>query len=153
MGKNEQVFSLKAIGKIHTPFKTLDDIPIQPIYARGIKGRVSLFPEYAEGLRDLDGFSHIYLIFYFHKVNDTHLRIKPHFHNEERGIFATRAPSRPNHIGMSMVELIAVKKNEVFVENVDILDGTPLLDIKPFSAHIDFRPKSKRGWLSQYDDE
>ena len=127
----------KSIGTIHTPFKDLEGMPIQPIGANGIKGEIHLKEEYKGGLKDLDGFSHIILIYHLHLSKDHKLEVKPFLDTKKRGIFATRAPKRPNPIGMSVVHLDKIEGSILFISNVDMIDGTPLLDIKPYIPHFD----------------
>jgi tRNA-Thr(GGU) m(6)t(6)A37 methyltransferase TsaA len=136
-----------SIGKIASPYKDLVGMPIQAAAAKGVKGKVELKPEYAEGVQDLDGFSHIVLIYYFHKSRTSKLVVKPFLDDQPRGVFATRAPQRPNPIGLSIVRLTGVEGNTLYIENVDILDGTPLLDIKPYIPHFDNHPVTSLGWL------
>jgi tRNA-Thr(GGU) m(6)t(6)A37 methyltransferase TsaA len=137
----------KPIGKIHTPFTTLDGMPVQPAGAEGVTGQVHLDPKYADGLQDLDGFSHIYLIYHLHKVTRQALRVKPFLDDVLRGVFATRAPVRPNPIGLSVVELVRVEGTVLHIKNVDILDGTPLLDLKPFIPEFTNTKSVRIGWL------
>lgn len=139
----------KPIGVIRTPFKSPVGVPIQPSAGRGVKGLVEVFPEYAEGLKDLEGFSHIILIYHFHLIKKTSLKVIPYMDNEYRGVFATRAPARPNPIGISIVKLVKIEENKLHIEDVDIVDGTPLLDIKPYVPEFDYRPKVKIGWLEK----
>jgi tRNA-Thr(GGU) m(6)t(6)A37 methyltransferase TsaA len=127
--------------------------PIQPVYAKGIQGTVEIFPEYAEGLRDINGFSHIYLIYYFHRAKPSRMIAKPYLEDAFHGVFATRTPHRPNPIGFSVVHLLACKENSLHIEDVDILDGTPLLDIKPFISRFDLRENVKDGWQEHIDDD
>lgn len=135
------------IGIIHTPFNNLEGMPIQPIGAIGIKGTIELKEEFVEGLQDLDGFSHIILIYHFHLVKGFSLKVIPFMDNEQRGIFSTRAPKRPNPIGISVVRLTKIEGGILHVENMDILDGTPLLDIKPFVSEFDAPEGDRIGWL------
>jgi tRNA-Thr(GGU) m(6)t(6)A37 methyltransferase TsaA len=137
------------IGVIHTPHKDINNIPIQPIAAEGIRGHIELLPEYVEGLKDLDGFSHITLLYHFHKISGYKLTVVPFMDTEERGIFACKAPKRPNAIGLSTVRLIGIKKNIITIEQVDMLDGTPLIDIKPFYSRYDNRENVRSGWLEE----
>lgn len=141
------VFSVRPIGVIRTPFVQATDTPIQPIAAEGVRGRIELDEEYVEGLMDLEGFSHITLVYLFHQIQGCALRVVPFMDTVEHGIFATRAPKRPNRIGISTVRLLGVAGNVVEVEQVDMLDGTPLLDIKPFYARYDHREGTRCGWL------
>lgn len=139
----------KPIGVIRTPFKSPVGVPIQPSAGKGIKGLVEIFPEYTEGLKDLEGFSHIILIYHFHLVKKFSLKVIPYMDNEYRGVFATRAPARPNPIGISVVRLVKIEGNKLYIEDVDIVDGTPLLDIKPYVPEFDYRPEVKIGWLEK----
>lgn len=139
----------KKIGIIHTPFKSPQGMPIQPSGAASIRGTIDIFSAYSEGLKDLDGFSHIILLYYFHKIREANLTVTPFLDNEPRGIFSTRAPKRPNPIGLSIVKLIDIKGLTLEVENVDMLDETPLLDIKPYVPAFDQYQVSKIGWLEQ----
>jgi tRNA-Thr(GGU) m(6)t(6)A37 methyltransferase TsaA len=142
--------SYSPIGVIHTPFTEVSGMPIQPGGALGLSGIVEVFPEYAPGLVDLDGFSHVILIYDFHRVEESRLSVKPFLDNQNRGIFATRAPKRPNPIGLSVVHLLSIDGNELLIENVDILDGTPLLDIKPSIPEFDHVEVSSLGWYAQH---
>jgi len=139
----------KPIGIIHSPFKEPRGVPIQPVFAQGIKGTVEVFPEYAEGLQDLEGFSYIILIYHFHLAKRGSLKVIPYMDTKPRGVFATRAPSRPNPIGISVVRLIKVEGNILHIEDVDIVDGTPLLDIKPYVPEFDLRDAKRIGWLEE----
>ncbi len=139
----------KAIGIIKSPFKATEGMPIQSASASGVRGEVIVNEEYLEGLSDLDGFSHIVLLFHFHQSKKFKLKVKPYMDNVERGVFATRAPSRPNSIGLSVVKLIGIEGNKLIIENVDILDGTPLLDIKPYIYEMDNYDNNFRyGWIT-----
>jgi tRNA-Thr(GGU) m(6)t(6)A37 methyltransferase TsaA len=137
------------IGVIRSPFQQIEGMPIQPVGASSIKGRVELFPEYEAGLKDLDGFSHIILLYHFHRVQESKLIVTPFMDTEPRGLFSTRAPKRPNPIGLSVVRLLQVDGMVLYVENVDILDGTPLLDIKPYTPQFDQYPVDRIGWLER----
>ncbi len=120
------------IGRIRTPFKKISDVPTQPHNALGVPGRVIIEPEYREGLDGLDDCSYIVLLFHLHQSHEYHLKTIPHVGTFPRGVFATRSPKRPNPIGLSNVRLLSIEDNIVFVENVDMLDETPILDIKPY---------------------
>jgi len=137
----------KAVGTIRTPFKELSGMPIQASGARGVKGRVELKPEFAGGLQDLEGFSHLILIYCFHLCSGYSLKVKPFLDDRERGVFATRAPRRPNPIGISTVRLEKVEGSILYLEDVDIVDGTPLLDLKPFVPAFDSPEEVQTGWL------
>ena len=138
---------VKTIGLIRTPYKNLEDMPIQPKGAAGVTGEIVLDEHYASGLVDLEGFSHIYLIYRFHKAIRTELEVIPFMDSMKRGVFATRSPLRPNHIGLSIVELVSVDGLKITVCNVDMLDKTPLLDIKPYIKEFDHMENTRSGWL------
>jgi tRNA-Thr(GGU) m(6)t(6)A37 methyltransferase TsaA len=137
------------IGIIHTPHEEAEGTPIQPKGAKGIKGEVEVYSEYEEGLKDLEGFSHVILLFHCHLSGNYSLRQKPYMDDDEHGIFAMRGPSRPNPIGLSVVKLNSVEDNILKIENVDIIDETPLLDIKPFVPEFDQNKVEKIGWLGE----
>ena len=137
------------IGVIHSPFQTTEGMPIQPSGAAGIEGTVELFHQFRQGLKDLDGFSHIILIYHFHRSTGYSLLVTPFLDSVERGVFATRAPKRPNSIGVSVVRLVRVEEDTLHVENIDVLDGTPLLDIKPYVPEFDHHVADRVGWLDQ----
>ena len=139
----------RPIGVIYTPFKEQKGTPIQPGAAIGVKGHIELFEDYIEGLDGLEGFSHVVLVFHMHLSRGYKLKVIPYMGNEEIGVFATRAPKRPNPIGISVVKLLHIKKNIIEIENVDIVDGTPLLDIKPFVPPFDTAEEVRIGWLKQ----
>ena len=143
----------KPIGTIHTPFKDLDSMPIQSSAARGVKGTIELLSEFCEGLKDLDGFSHLILLYHFHCAGKTALQVIPFLDKERRGVFATRAPVRPNAIGLSVVRLLSISENILAIEDVDILDGTPLLDIKPYVPMFDQHDAERIGWLSRVESD
>ena len=137
----------KPIGIIHSPFKEPKGTPIQPKGAQGIEGTVEVLPEYVEGLKDLEGFSHIALVYHFHLTKGYSLKLKPYLDDKEHGVFATRAPSRPNPIGVSIVRLVQIKANVLHIRDIDIVDGTPLLDIKPYVPDFDASEVERIGWL------
>ena len=139
----------KPIGFIHTPFKEPKGVPIQPVAGEDIEGKVEILPDYVEGLKDLEGFSHIILIYHLHLSKKPSLLVKPYMDEKLRGVFATRAPSRPNPIGLSIVRLVKIKGNMVYIKDVDIVDGTPLLDIKPYVPEFDLREVNRIGWLEK----
>ncbi|MBN1558489.1 MAG: tRNA (N6-threonylcarbamoyladenosine(37)-N6)-methyltransferase TrmO [Lentisphaerae bacterium] len=140
---------LQPIGIIHTPFTEPAGMPIQPAGAAGIRGRVEVYDAYRPGLKDLDGFSHIVLIYVFHRSEGYMLEVVPFMDTEPRGLFATRAPRRPNPIGLSVVQLDRIADGMLHVRNVDMLDGTPLLDIKPYVPDFDGCAPVRTGWLEQ----
>ena len=139
----------KPIGFIHTPFKEPKGVPIQPVAGEDIEGKVEILPDYIEGLKDLEGFSHIILIYHLHLSKKPSLLVKPYMDEKLRGVFATRAPSRPNPIGLSIVRLVKIRGNMVYIKDVDIVDGTPLLDIKPYVPEFDLREVNRIGWLEK----
>lgn len=137
------------VGVIHSPFTELEGMPIQPAGASGVKGTVEVFPDYKPGLKDLNGFSHIILLYHFHRSTGFKLRVTPFMDTKKRGVFATRAPKRPNPIGLSVVRLVSIKGTILQIEDVDILDGTPLLDIKPYVPEFDEQMSVRTGWLEE----
>ena len=143
------MIELKPIGIIHTPFTEPEGMPIQPKGAAGILGTIELFDEYHAGLKDLDGFSHIILLYYFHRSHGFQLQVVPFMDSELRGLFATRAPKRPNPIGISVVQLDKIENGVLHIQDVDIIDGTPLLDIKPYVPEFDSPQNIRTGWLEQ----
>ena len=145
----EKGITFRSIGIIHTPFQDLSGMPIQPSAAEGVEGKVILDPALQEGLQDLEGFSHLILLYYFHQAGDPELLVKPFLDDKQHGVFATRAPRRPNGIGLSIVKLLEIRQNILTVANVDILDGTPLLDIKPYIPYFDQPEADKVGWLEK----
>jgi len=145
--------TLQPIGLIHTPFKNREGMPIQPSGGRGVRGHIDLYTEYQDGLKDLSGFSHIILVYYFHQSHEYALCVKPFLDHELRGVFATRAPKRPNPIGLSVVCLERIEKTRLYINNIDILDGTPLLDIKPYVPEFDSAENVRIGWLSKHVDQ
>jgi tRNA-Thr(GGU) m(6)t(6)A37 methyltransferase TsaA len=144
---------INPIGIIHSPYKSIEDMPIQPKGALGIEGYVLVNEKFIYGLQDLGGFSHIYLLYSFHKAMRTELLVTPFMDKHTRGVFATRSPLRPNHIGISIVKLKRIEGNKVVVEDIDILNGTPLLDIKPYIEKFDTVKDSVSGWLQASDKE
>ncbi len=142
-----QQITYKPIGFIKTPFDKREGMPIQQTGAKGVKGTIEFENEYLDGLKDLDGFSHAILIYHFHKIQNHELIVKPFMDDQIRGIFSTRAPKRPNPIGFSVVKINKIEGNVIFIENIDVLDNTPLLDIKPFIPDVDCVKVEKVGWL------
>lgn len=143
----------KAIGLIHSPFDDIEGMPIQPKGATGITGSVEIFPEFEEGLLDLGGFSHIILLYHLHKIRKPQLVVTPFLDDREHGIFATRAPKRPNPIGLSVVKLIQVNGRVIDIENVDVLNQTPLIDLKPYIPEFDHHSTDRIGWYKKTIDE
>jgi tRNA-Thr(GGU) m(6)t(6)A37 methyltransferase TsaA len=137
-----------SIGNIHSPYRDAANMPIQPPGAAGVAGTVTVDEKYQEGLKDIDGFSHLILIYHFHLSRGFSLKVMPFMDDVAHGVFATRAPRRPNPIGMSIVRLVRVEGSLLHIEDVDIVDGTPLLDLKPYVPLFDSRQDVKTGWLS-----
>lgn len=137
----------KPIGVIHSPFQQRAGTPIQPSRAKGAKGTVEVFQEFVDGLSDLRGFSHIVLLCHLHLSSSYKMKVVPFLDTELRGLFSTRAPNRPNPIALSVVDLVGINGNIIDVENLDLLDGTPVLDIKPYVGEFDSRTKARFGWL------
>ncbi len=137
------------IGTIKSPHKDIEGMPIQPTGAKGIEGELKIKSEYKEGLKDLEGFSHIIILYHFHLCDDHSLTVKPFLDKEERGLFSTRAPKRPNPIGLSIVRVTDIDGTTIKVKDVDVIDGTPLLDIKPYVPEFDRREDCKVGWLEK----
>ena len=137
----------RAIGIIHSPFSDLKAMPIQPTGEASAPGTVEIFPEFVPGLKDLEGFSHVILVYHLHEVHRADLTVTPFLCSETHGVFATRAPTRPNPIGLSVVKLVRVEGNRLHLGNVDILDGTPLFDIKPYVPDFDQAADVRVGWL------
>jgi tRNA-Thr(GGU) m(6)t(6)A37 methyltransferase TsaA len=141
-------FEYESIGVIRTPFESPEGMPIQPVGADEVDGTVKVDGPYADALQDLDGFTHCILLYHFHEsANTASLQVEPFLDEEQRGLFATRAPQRPNPIGLSVVEIDAVTTQEVTVKGIDVVDGTPLLDIKPFVPDFDVPDDADTGWL------
>jgi tRNA-Thr(GGU) m(6)t(6)A37 methyltransferase TsaA len=145
-------FVMKPIGVIHTPYTGKDQTPIQASRSQAI-GCVEVFPEFAGGLQDLEGFSHIILLYAFHCSSGYSLQVKPFLDDQLRGLFATRHPCRPNPIGLSVVRLLARCKNILDIAGVDMLDGMPLLDIKPYVPEFDVRGDVRTGWYAKRSGE
>jgi len=146
---SEDHFQYTSIGVIRTPFESPDGMPIQPVGTDTEDGTVQVEESYADGLQDLDGFSHCILLYHFHAATDaTSLVVEPFLDDKKRGVFATRAPQRPNQIGLSVVEIDSVTGNEVNVSGIDVVDQTPLLDIKPFVPEFDVPNDANTGWIT-----
>jgi tRNA (adenine37-N6)-methyltransferase len=149
--------TLKPVGIIHSEHHDPRRTPIQPVCAKGSRGRVEVFPEYVEGLADIEGFSHLHLIYWLHRAEDvarsrsgpSPLKVVPFLDDVPRGVFATRWPVRPNALGLSLVRLVERCGAELLVEDLDVLDGTPLLDIKPYVEGFDLRLGTRSGWMEE----
>jgi tRNA-Thr(GGU) m(6)t(6)A37 methyltransferase TsaA len=147
MSPNEKnmKYIMRPIGMINSPFTDKGKTPIQPTRSTAI-GTVEVYPEFVDGLQDIDGISHIILLYVFHRSSGYSLKVKPYLDDQLHGLFATRYPERPNPIGLSIVRLLSRKGNSLSIEGVDVLDGTPLLDIKPFVPDFDIQTNHSTGW-------
>ncbi len=141
---------IRPIGVIHSPYKKRKNIPIQGRFKDNIEAWVELKDEYVKGLKDLEGFSHAILIYYFHESDKEDIEGKPFLENEKHGIFAIRSPHRPNHLGLSVVKIKTIRENKMYFTQVDMIDGTPLIDIKPYVKYFDSRDDTVSGWLDKH---
>ena len=148
-----EIIKFTAIGHVISTHTDPRTVPIQPRYADNVHGRIEILPEYVHGLKDLDGFSHIIVLYQFHHGSSSKLVVKPFLQDVERGIFSTRAPCRPNRIGLSIVELIRIDGGTLHISGVDMLDGTPVLDIKPYVDRFDNIVTTRNGWHDEVDEE
>ncbi len=140
---------VKYIGVVRSEFKTIENMPVQGAGISKGKGYIEIADEYLEGMKDLEGFSHCYVIFYLHEMSEYSLSVKPFLDKEYRGVFATRSPKRPNAIGLSIVRIESVKGNRIYLDEIDILDGSPVLDIKPYIAQFDGVVSERDGWYER----
>ena len=145
----EQI-TMHPIGEICSPYKQSRDMPVQGVFKGDIQAWIELKAEYAEGLKDLDGFSHAIILYYFHKSQKEEVEGRPFLEPDRHGIFAIRSPHRPNHIGLSIVKIERIEANRMYFTEVDVLDGTPVLDIKPYVKYFDHRDKVRSGWLDKH---
>lgn len=150
---NKNPVTYKPIGIIHSEHTVPEATPIQPVFAEGCRGWAEVYSDYEPGLLDLERFSHIYLLYHFDRADSPRLMVKPFMQEVERGVFATRSPCRPNAVGLSVVRLVAREGNVVVFDGADILDGTPLLDIKPYTAKFDCISTVRNGWQDEVDEE
>ena len=144
--------TLTQIGVVHSPHRDPGATPIQPVCAQGCRGEVEVFEAYAAGLDDVDGFSHVHLLYWLHLSGPPALKVTPFLDDTRRGVFATRAPNRPNPLGLSVVRVVERRGRTLVVEDLDVLDGTPLLDIKPYVERFDVRTSTRGGWTERVDD-
>ena len=135
------------IGTIHSPFQSAEGVPIQPVFAKDAEGTVEVLAKFEEALTDLEGFDRIWLLYWFDRAKPFRAQVKPYLDHQSHGLFATRAPARPNPIGLSSVRLLGLEGTTLRVEGIDILDGTPLLDIKPYAPRFDHFDVTRSGWL------
>ena len=145
----KKVSAYQPIGTIHSPFDDIPGMPIQPAFSKA-RGSIEVSGKYAAGLKDIEGFSHIIILYHFHESGKTKLLAKPFLDDTIRGVFATRSPHRPNHIGLSVVKIKKVEGNKLHFTEVDFLDGTPVLDIKPYVKQFDSRPDAVSGWIEKH---
>ncbi|NCC77306.1 MAG: tRNA (N6-threonylcarbamoyladenosine(37)-N6)-methyltransferase TrmO [Clostridia bacterium] len=150
---NQSGILFNPIGIIRSEHTVAKQTPIQPAYAKGCRGRAEILPQFSEGLRDLAGFSHLYLVVHLHQAEAAKMIVKPFLQDVPRGVFSTRAPCRPNAIGLSIVELIGIEGSTLLLDGVDILDQTPLLDIKPYCAKFDCITQTRNGWQDEVDED
>jgi tRNA-Thr(GGU) m(6)t(6)A37 methyltransferase TsaA len=143
---------ISPIGVIHSSLTQADGAPIQPVFSKDNDGIVEVYEPYRQGLKDLEGFERIWLLYWFHKARTPKLIVKPFLDNAQRGLFATRAPVRPNPIGLSSVRLLSIENGSIHVSELDILDGTPLLDIKPYVSKFDCYNVKRNGWIDNVPD-
>jgi tRNA (adenine37-N6)-methyltransferase len=145
---NLEPVTFRPIGIIRTPFEWTEGMPVQAVAAAGARGRIELDPAFVEGLADLDGFSHVILLYHLHRISEPRLTVTPFLDDRPHGIFATRSPARPDPIGLSTVRLVGIADATIEIEDVDMVDGTPLLDIKPYVPGLDDRPGARSGWYT-----
>ncbi|WP_319550015.1 tRNA (N6-threonylcarbamoyladenosine(37)-N6)-methyltransferase TrmO [Desulfogranum marinum] len=143
----DTINTIAPIGIIHTPIDSPKNAPIQPKGAAQIRGKIEVYPQFSEGLKDLEGFSHLYLLYQFHLAQRTELTVTPFMDTVPRGVFSTRSPLRPNHIGISIVQLTSIDDNILHVTGIDTVDQTPLLDLKPYIHNFDSVEQSTSGWM------
>jgi tRNA (adenine37-N6)-methyltransferase len=140
--------TFKPIGIVHSPYKEPKNVPIQAIASNGTEGTIEIYPQYTEGLRDIEGFSHLIVLFHLHLVTGSPLVVKPFLDDQMHGVFATRSPSRPNKIGFSVVQLIKKEGNILYIKDLDMIEGTPVIDIKPYIPEFDSIQYAKTGWFA-----
>ncbi|QGY39542.1 tRNA (N6-threonylcarbamoyladenosine(37)-N6)-methyltransferase TrmO [Pseudodesulfovibrio cashew] len=137
----------KPIGYLHTPHKNVTGMPVQPSGAKGVHGTLTVLPEFREGLKDIDGFSYLIVLYHLHEICGQELTVTPFLDTNPHGIFATRSPKRPNSLGLSVMKLLEVENGVLLLDNVDVLDGTPVIDIKPYVPDFDVWPAERVGWF------
>jgi len=145
--------TVQPIGVVHSPYKSPEQMPIQGIFKPNVEAFIELEQDYVPGLKDLDGFSHAIILYHFHKSQRDDLQGRPFLEDEPHGIFAIRSPHRPNHIGLSIVRIAKIEANRLYFTEVDMLDGTPVLDIKPYVSYFDSRPEARCGWVDKHFKE
>lgn len=145
-----EYIQMKPIGIIHSPYKVPSDVPIQGRFRENVQATIEIYPTYKEGLLDLDGFSHAYLLFHLHRSEKEYLQSSPYLEDTIHGVFAIRTPHRPNHIGLSIITIESIDDNIITFKGVDMIDGTPVLDIKPYVSFFDERQNTRSGWLEKH---
>jgi tRNA-Thr(GGU) m(6)t(6)A37 methyltransferase TsaA len=150
---NPASVTFRPIGILRSPHTRAEVTPIQPVYAADCLGRAEILTEFAEGLADIEGFSHLYLLYWLHLAEPLQLRVRPFLQDVEHGVFATRAPCRPNPLGLSLVRLLRREGNVLHLSGVDVIDGTPLLDIKPYAPRYDTVDNPRSGWTEEVDEQ
>jgi tRNA-Thr(GGU) m(6)t(6)A37 methyltransferase TsaA len=147
-GENMKSITFTPVGIVHSPYFERRGTPIQGKYGReGVVGKIEIFDKYADGLMDIEGFSHLYILYHFHKSESYELHQKPYLDDKPHGIFAIRSPNRPNGIGLSIVRLLSRESNTLHIAELDMLDGTPVLDIKPYIPDFENMGEIRKGWL------
>ena len=147
----EKPITMHPIGVVHSPYKAAKGTPIQGVFDdKKVQAWVELKEKYVAGLKDLDGFSHAILLYHFHLSSKEEIVGKPYLEAEKHGIFAMRSPHRPNHIGISIVKIEKIEGNRLYFSEVDVLDGTPVLDIKPYVKQFDSYPDARSGWIEKH---
>jgi tRNA-Thr(GGU) m(6)t(6)A37 methyltransferase TsaA len=136
------------IGVVHSPFIEPKNVPIQAAASKNTQGTLEIYPPYVEGLKDLNGFSHLIVLYHFHRITTTKLLVKPFLDDQLHGVFATRAPARPNPLGLSIVRLNKIENGTLYIQDVDMLNGTPVIDIKPYVPQFDYRENVRIGWFN-----
>jgi len=149
-GKKMEQIIMQPIGIIYSPYKQNKDIPIQGVFKPDVEAWIELKDKYAGGLKDLGSFSHAIILYYFHKSQREDIEGQPFLEQNKHGIFAIRSPHRPNHIGLSIVKIKSIEANKLYFTEVDVLDQTPVLDIKPYVRYFDSRDNVKSGWVDKH---
>jgi len=148
--KHTQKIEIYPIGIIHSPYKEPSEVPIQGKFREDVTATIELYQPYEKGLKDLNGFSHAYVLFHLHRSNKEHLQSSPYLEDIIHGVFAIRTPHRPNHIGLSIITIESIENNIIQFKGVDMVDATPVLDIKPYVSYFDAREHTKSGWLEKH---
>ena len=150
---NIPTITIHPIGIVHSPYKQPKDVPIQSRFNTAIQATIEIYPQYMQGLKDLDEFSHAIVLFHFHQSQKETLRSRPYLEDVEHGVFSIRSPHRPNHIGLSIISIQSIQDNIIHFKDVDMTDKTPVIDIKPYVSHFDTREQTKSGWVEKHFDK